>query len=111
MLSKHLPETLLAANRMGYADGYEDGLKEGERLTKEKREPNVSVVRKEDIAILRTAIDRSGMSDRRFAAYVLVRNERTLRRWLAGDRAIPKAVIEFLGAYLKDVPLMYGASP
>ena len=45
------------------------------------------------IATLREAISRSGLSDRRFATRVLSRNERTLRRWLAGDRPIPNEVL------------------
>lgn len=48
------------------------------------------------VATLRAAIDASGLSDRRFATEVLARDERTIRRWLAGDRPIPDAVIRFL---------------
>jgi hypothetical protein len=46
--------------------------------------------------ILAKAIEASGLSARRFATEVLLRDERTIRRWLAGDRPIPKAVLEFL---------------
>lgn len=46
--------------------------------------------------ILRTAIEASGLSARRFAREVLVRDERTIRRWLAGDSPIPEAVVAFL---------------
>lgn len=49
-----------------------------------------------DIELLRTAIDVSGMSARQFAVSVLLRDERTVRRWLAGDRPIPQVVLEHL---------------
>lgn len=43
--------------------------------------------------LLRSAIDASGLSARRFASEVLFRDERTVRRWIAGDSPIPAAVI------------------
>ena len=46
--------------------------------------------------LLRRAIDRSGLSARQYAKQVLTRNERTIRRWLARDYPIPRAVIEKL---------------
>ena len=48
----------------------------------------------ERIATLRGAISRSGLSDRRFATRVLTRNERTLRRWVSGERPIPNEVLQ-----------------
>lgn len=45
--------------------------------------------------LLRNAIARSGLSDRKYATTVLIRDERSVRRWLAGD-PMPKAVVEFL---------------
>jgi ribosome-binding protein aMBF1 (putative translation factor) len=48
--------------------------------------------REREIARLRKAIELSGLSDRQFAQKVLVRDERTIRRWIAGDRPIPQAV-------------------
>lgn len=42
------------------------------------------------------AIAASGLSNRQFALTVLLRDERSLRRWLAGDAPIPKAVREWL---------------
>ena len=48
---------------------------------------------KERVATLRAAIARSGLSDRRFATRVLTRNERTLRRWVSGERPIPNEVL------------------
>lgn len=45
------------------------------------------------IRLLRCAITRSGLSARKYAVEVLTRNERTIRRWLAGDSDIPRAVV------------------
>lgn len=39
----------------------------------------------DDAELLRQAIERTGGSDRKFAALILMRNERTVRRWLAGE--------------------------
>lgn len=47
---------------------------------------------------LRAAIERSGLSARAFARDVLLRDERTVRRWLAGDSPIPEPVLAFLKA-------------
>jgi len=41
---------------------------------------------------LRRVIEASGLSARRFAREVLLRDERTVRRWLAGDSPIPEPV-------------------
>jgi hypothetical protein len=41
-------------------------------------------------------IAASGLSARRYAVEVLLRNERTIRRWLAGDSPIPARVVAFL---------------
>jgi len=49
-----------------------------------------------DVQILRDRIAASGLSARRFAREVLLRDERTVRRWLAGDSPIPEPVIAFL---------------
>jgi hypothetical protein len=49
-----------------------------------------------DADLLRRAIERSGLSARAFAREVLLRDERTVRRWLAGDSPIPEAVLAFL---------------
>jgi hypothetical protein len=46
--------------------------------------------------LLRSAIEASGLSARRFATDVLLRDERTVRRWLAGDSPIPEVVISWL---------------
>lgn len=46
--------------------------------------------------LLQRAIARSGLSARQYAMQVLTRNERTIRRWLARDTPIPRAVINKL---------------
>lgn len=51
-----------------------------------------------DAELLRRAIEATGLSARRFAVEVLVRDERTVRRWLAGDSPIPHAVRDRLTA-------------
>jgi len=50
----------------------------------------------EQITLLKGIILASGLSARRFARDVLIRDERTIRRWLAGDSPMPAAVIRFL---------------
>ncbi len=50
----------------------------------------------DDPELLAAAIERSGLSARKFAELVLVRDERTIRRWLAGDSPIPKVVRDML---------------
>ena len=49
-----------------------------------------------EIARLREAITTSGLSVNQYAGTVLVRSPRTIRRWLAGDRQIPQAVLDHL---------------
>lgn len=49
-----------------------------------------------DCELLEAAIQRSGLSARKYAELVLIRDERTIRRWLKGDSPIPKAVREML---------------
>lgn len=49
-----------------------------------------------DRDLLAEAIEASGLSARRFAAEILLRDERTVRRWLAGDSPIPKPVMDWL---------------
>ena len=44
------------------------------------------------------AIEKSGLTNRQFAARILGRGERTLRYWLAGS-PIPPAAAAFLKAY------------
>ena len=45
-----------------------------------------------DTELLSTAIKASGLSARRFAVEVLVRDPRTLFRWLSGSNPLPQAV-------------------
>ncbi len=60
---------------------------------------DVPKTRTEEIALLRSTIERSGGSVRSFARDVLIREERTVFRWLKGDIPIPKRVLEFLADY------------
>lgn len=50
----------------------------------------------DSVELLRSAIQASGLSARKYAVKVLLRDERTIRRWLAGDTPIPPAVVTFL---------------
>jgi hypothetical protein len=54
------------------------------------------------LALLRDAIHLSGSSTRSFAETVLVREERTVRRWMAGDTPIPEVVARRLRRYLVE---------
>lgn len=56
------------------------------------------MTRAEQIALLRSRIEASGLSVRRFAREVLLRDERTVQRWLAGDNPIPALVLAWLAA-------------
>lgn len=49
-----------------------------------------------DADLLRSVIEASGLSARRFAREVLIRDERTIRRWLAGDSPMPEPVRSLL---------------
>jgi hypothetical protein len=49
-----------------------------------------------DRDLLAEAIKRSGLSARAFARDVLWRDERTVRRWLAGDSPVPAVVADRL---------------
>ena len=50
----------------------------------------------DDVELLKAAIQASGGSARAFARRPLLRNERTVRRWLAGERPIPQEVRDYL---------------
>lgn len=52
--------------------------------------------RAEQVTLLRAAIARSGLSATKYAELVLIREPRTIRRWLAGTSPIPHAVLEML---------------
>jgi hypothetical protein len=54
------------------------------------------ITQTEAVQLLRTVINASGLSDRQWAMKVAWRDERTIRRWLAGDAPIPKMVIYHL---------------
>lgn len=57
-----------------------------------------------DAELIKAAIGASGLSARRFAVQVLIRDERTVRRWLAGDSPLPRAVKDKLLAILEAMP-------
>lgn len=46
----------------------------------------------EDRKRLERALERFGKSVEHFAAHVVMRNPRTVRRWLSGESPIPKEV-------------------
>lgn len=48
------------------------------------------------LSLLQRAIAASGLSASRYAREVLVREDRTIRRWLAGKSPIPEQVIRWL---------------
>jgi hypothetical protein len=59
--------------------------------------------RTEQVQFLRDAIKASGLSARRFATEApLPRDERTVRRWLAGDSPIPGIVQDRLEDIARD---------
>ena len=51
-----------------------------------------------DRELLAQVIEQSGMSARRYATRVLLRDERTIRRWLDGSSPIPQPVLDFLAS-------------
>lgn len=57
----------------------------------------------EDKELVRAAIKHSRKSVTRFATEDLVREPRTVRRWLAGDAPVPQLVRRFLEDLLKNV--------
>lgn len=56
----------------------------------------------EQVALLRECIRRSGLSNRKFAELVMTRDERTVRRWLAGTQTIPAVALRRLAALLAE---------
>lgn len=58
--------------------------------------PDLSPTQRDAIEALRQLIERSGLPARQFAERVLLRDERTVRRWLAGTSPIPSVVIRNL---------------
>lgn len=56
-----------------------------------------------DADLLRAAIAASGLSVRKFAG-VLVRDPRTLFRWLSGESPLPRAVRERCEAIIREAP-------
>lgn len=60
--------------------------------------------------VLREAIPASGLSARQFAQLLDV-DERTVRRWLAGDREIPGPVRVICEAILRDPATVASLAP
>lgn len=58
-----------------------------------------------DPELLRAAIETAGLSARRFAVDVLDVDERTVRRWIAGDRELQATVRVLCAAIVDDPPL------
>ena len=54
-----------------------------------------------DAELLSAAIAKSGLSARQFAMKLMARDERTIRRWLAGN-PIPPMARAWLVAYLEQ---------
>ena len=50
----------------------------------------------EAIGLLERRIKEAGMSTSKFAEKVLLRDGRTVRRWLSGESPIPHAVMDWL---------------
>jgi DNA-binding transcriptional regulator YiaG len=63
-----------------------------------------------NISALRDAIAASGLSARSFAALLEV-DERTVRRWLSGDREIPGPVLVICRAILRDPGVVAALAP
>ncbi len=59
----------------------------------------------DDCELISRAIAASGLSVRRFAREQLVRDARTVWRWLAGSSPLPRVVRESCEAYLLAHPL------
>ena len=60
------------------------------------------------VALLREAIAQSGLTSSDYSRTVLIRNDRTLRRWLTGESPIPKAVSDYLLSRSQDDLLRRG---
>ena len=57
-----------------------------------------TATRAEEVALLRRRIKESELSTSRFAVEVLIRDPRTVRRWVTGDGPISQRVLEWLQA-------------
>ena len=54
-------------------------------------------------SLLREAVQRAGLSYEDFARRVLLRQSRTLRRWLSGESPVPAPVVQWLEAGAPDL--------
>lgn len=55
-----------------------------------------------DRELLDRAIKASGLSVNQYAATVLVRDARTVRRWLSGEQALPLAIRRWLESQVEE---------
>jgi hypothetical protein len=60
--------------------------------------PVYDVAQTSAVRLLKKRLEESGMHINDFAK-LLIRNERTVRRWLDGDSPIPQVVVDFLKTY------------
>ena len=75
-----------------------EGTKVFPRRPPAAQEPGASA---EALGWLREAIRRSGLTHSAFARRVVVRDPRTVRRWLSGRQMIPESVLRRLRALLR----------
>lgn len=54
-----------------------------------------------DVDLILEAVEASGLSARRFAERILSRDERTIRRWSAGEVPIPPQARAYLELWLE----------
>lgn len=71
--------------------------------------PDVPDLKLSDADLIKIAVEWSGKSARRFATEELLRDERTLRRWLAGDATLPEVVRRQLVLWLVTPPTHWTA--
>lgn len=65
-----------------------------------KRPPRIPPARATHAELLKTALALSGEAKVRFARSVLIRDKRTLNRYLTGEMPIPQVVVDFLEDYV-----------
>lgn len=58
--------------------------------------PTDTATRDERAALLSRRIDESGLTVHEFARHVLIRDPRTVFRWLSGESPVPNIVLDWL---------------
>lgn len=89
-------EALRAEAGVELAQAVLAGDERAQQYTTECEARSILAEQTEGRALLRAAIAASDLSARRYATEVLTRDERTVRRWLAGKSPIPQAVLRYL---------------